>query len=26
LVRTATREKWIVYAKRPFAGPKPVLA
>lgn len=26
LVRTATREKWIVYAKRPFAGPEPVLA
>lgn len=26
LVRTATREKWVVYAKRPFAGPKPVLA
>lgn len=26
LVRIATREKWIVYAKRPFAGPKLVLA
>jgi hypothetical protein len=26
LVRTATREKWVVYAKRPFAGPEPVLA
>ena len=26
LVRTATRAKWVVYAKRPFAGPKPVLA
>lgn len=26
LVRTAAREKWVVYAKRPFAGPKPVLA
>lgn len=26
LVRIATREKWVVYAKRPFAGPKTVLA
>lgn len=26
LVRAATREKWVVYAKRPFAGPQTVLA
>lgn len=26
LLRAATREKWVVYAKRPFEGPKPVLA
>lgn len=26
LVREATAQPWIVYAKRPFAGPKPVLA
>lgn len=26
LVQAATQKKWIVYAKRPFAGPQPVLA
>jgi Putative transposase/Transposase zinc-binding domain len=26
LVRQATRRAWVVYAKRPFAGPEPVLA
>lgn len=26
LVQAAAREKWVVYAKRPFAGPKVVLA
>ncbi len=26
LVREATRQKWVVYAKRPFAGPQQVLA
>lgn len=26
LLRQATRKKWVVYAKRPFAGPKQVLA
>jgi hypothetical protein len=26
LVRTACRTKWNVYAKRPFGGPKQVLA
>jgi hypothetical protein len=26
LLRQATRQKWVVYAKRPFAGPKQVLA
>lgn len=26
LVRTATASKWVVYSKRPFAGPEPVLA
>ncbi len=26
LLREATRQKWVVYAKRPFAGPKQVLA
>jgi hypothetical protein len=26
LIRQATRKKWVVYAKRPFAGPKVVLA
>jgi len=26
LVRTATRQNWVVYSKRPFAGPQQVLA
>ena len=26
LVRTATRQRWVVYSKRPFAGPQQVLA
>jgi len=26
LLHAATRQKWVVYAKRPFAGPKQVLA
>jgi hypothetical protein len=26
LLHQATRQKWVVYAKRPFAGPKQVLA
>jgi len=26
LLRQAARPKWVVYAKRPFAGPRPVLA
>ena len=26
LVRAARQHKWVVYAKRPFAGPQPVLA
>jgi hypothetical protein len=26
LLRQATRQKWVVYSKRPFAGPKQVLA
>jgi Putative transposase/Transposase zinc-binding domain len=26
LLRQATRRKWVVYAKRPFAGPRQVLA
>ncbi len=26
LLRQATRQKWVVFAKRPFAGPKQVLA
>jgi hypothetical protein len=26
LVRTATVSQWVVYSKRPFAGPEPVLA
>lgn len=26
LLRQATRKKWVIYAKRPFAGPKQVLA
>jgi hypothetical protein len=26
LVRTATRQNWVVYSKRPFAGPPQVLA
>jgi hypothetical protein len=26
LVRQATSQKWVVYSKRPFAGPRQVLA